>query len=231
MASSRDNWNITRGNSYNYLQPINHTGILASTPIGPVTTTFGVVDETRSFPALNADRNNNKALLFGASGGGETWSASFAGTYGDSPAFYSNDSSKNELILDFIGRWTPGEHFSTYVNFDYISSDVNGAADNVDGYGISGAARFAFSERTGLAGRIEYLSLGDDLNNDLAIWGVTATLDHKLTDALTLRSEVRYDMATDGELLTGGGDDLYIGDDASGYDDQFTAGVEVLYGF
>jgi hypothetical protein len=230
VASSKDNWNITRGNVYNYLQPINHTGVLASTPIGPVTTTFGVVDETRAFPARNADRNNNKALLFGVSGGGETFSGSFAGTYGDSP--FSNNSSNNELILDFIGRWNPTASLSTYVNADYISTDVNGAADSVDGYGIAGAARFAFNETTGLAGRFEYLSLEDDLNNDLKIWELTGTLDHKLTDALTLRGEVRYDSASEADLLTGAGDDLYTGDDGPFDDDsQVTLGVEVLYGF
>ncbi|HEU4427801.1 MAG TPA: outer membrane beta-barrel protein, partial [Myxococcota bacterium] len=71
VAQANANWNITRGNVYNFLQPINHTGLLASTPVGPVTATLGVVDETRAFPALSTDRNNNKAILFGLGGGGE----------------------------------------------------------------------------------------------------------------------------------------------------------------
>ena len=33
VAQAKDNWNVTRGNVYNFLQPINHSGILASTPI------------------------------------------------------------------------------------------------------------------------------------------------------------------------------------------------------
>jgi hypothetical protein len=102
VAQANGNWNITRGNVYNFFQPINHMGLLASTPIGPITTTFGLVEETRSFPALNTDRNNNKAILFGVSGGAGAFSGSFAGTYGDSPA--SSNNGDNEVILDFIAR-------------------------------------------------------------------------------------------------------------------------------
>jgi hypothetical protein len=227
VAQANGNWNITRGNIYNYLQPINHTGILASTPIGPVTTTFGVVDETRAFPALNTDRNNNKAILFGLSGGAGAFSGSFAGTYGDSP--FSGSSEDNEVILDFIARWTPNETFSTYLNFDWTSTESGG--NTVDGYGFAGAARFAFNDSTGVAGRVEYMSLSDDFSGDLEIWGITGTLDHKLLDSLTLRGEVRYDSAGAADLLTGGGDDLYFGDDGQDYDDQVTVGVELLYGF
>lgn len=227
VAQANANWNVTRGNVYNFLQPINHTGLLASTAIGPVTATLGVVDETRAFPALNSDRNNNKAVLFGLAGGGEVFSGSFAGTYGDSPA--SGDSDDNEVILDFIGRWTPSESFASYVNFDWISTESGG--NEVDGYGVAAAGRFAFTEKTGLAGRFEYLSLEDDFSNDLQIWGITGTLDHLVAPGLTLRGEVRFDKASDGELLTGGGDDIYFGDDGFDYDDQVTAGVELIYGF
>jgi hypothetical protein len=225
VAQANGNWNITRGNVYNYLQPINHTGVLASTPIGPVTATFGVVDETRVFPATNTDKNNNKALLFGLSGGGETFSGSFAGTYGDSP--FSSSPEDNELILDFIGRWTPNEKLSTYVNFDWVSSDSG--TNTVDGYGLAGAARFAFNDTTGIAGRVEYLSLEDEFGGDLKTWELTGTLDHKLLESLTLRAEVRYDSAAAADLLTGGGDDLYFGDDGFDYDDQVTMGVELIY--
>jgi hypothetical protein len=228
VAQANANWNITRGNVYNYLQPINHTGLLVSSPIGPVSASFGVVDATRAFPALNADSNNNKAILFGLSGGGEVFSGSFTGTYGDSPA--SGDSDDNEYILDFIGRWVPNESFSSYLNFDYISTEVGGG-NSVDGYGFAGAGRFAITEATGVAGRFEYVSLEDDFSNDLQIWGITGTIDHLLAPGLTLRGEIRFDKASEGELITGGSDDIYFGDDGFDYDDQVTAGVEVIYGF
>lgn len=229
VAQANGNWNITRGNVYNFLQPINHTGILASTAIGGVTASFGVVDETRNFPALNADRNNNKAILFGLSGGGETFSGSFTGTYGDSPSSFSSDSDDNEVILDFIARFTPNEKFSSYVNLDYISSDFG--SNSLDGIGVAGAARFAITDATGIAGRFEYLTLEDDTNSDIKIWGITGTVDHKLTDALTVRGEVRFDKASDVDFLTGGGDDIYFGDDGFDYDDQVTLGLEMIYGF
>jgi hypothetical protein len=221
VAQANGNWNITRGNVYNYLQPINHTGILASTPVGPVTASFGLVDETRNFPALNVDRNNNKAILFGISGGGETFSGSFAGTYGDSPSSFSNDSDDNEVILDFIGRWTPNEKFASYVNFDYVSSDF-GAGD-VTGIGVSAAGRFAITDSTGVAGRVEYLNLDPDGGGDFGIWGLTGTVDHALGGGLTVRGEVRYDSLTESGTL-------YFGDDGPGDDDsQVTAGIELIY--
>jgi len=225
VAQANGNWNITRGNVYNFLQPINHTGLLVSTPIGGVTASFGVVDETRAFPALNADRNNNKAILFGLSGGGEKFSGSFAGTYGDSPL--SGDSDDNEVILDFIARFTPSETFSSYVNFDYVSSDFG--SNSLDGYGLAAAARLALSDSTGVAGRFEYLSLeDDDFGSDLTIWGITGTLDHQLADGLTLRGEIRFDKSVDADFLVGS-DDLYFGDSGQSYDDQVTAGIELIY--
>jgi hypothetical protein len=222
VAQANGNWNVTRGNVYNYLQPINHTGVLASTPIGPVTATFGVVDETRAFPATNADKNNNKALLFGLAATGETFAGSFAGTYGRSPTGATKHDK--ELILDVIARFTPNETISSYVNFDYISSE-NSAIPSLefDGFGISGATRVALGEKSGVAGRVEYLKLDPDAGNDFGIWGLTGTFDHKLTDALTLRGELRYDALTESG-------NLYVGDDGPGDDDsQVTAGVELIY--
>ncbi len=222
VASSKDNWNITRGNVYNFLQPINHTGILASTPIGPVNASFGFVDETRAFPALNADANKNKALLFSLSGGGETVSASFAGTYGRAPLGTTADDK--EFILDGILRFNPSETISTYVNVDYVSMEDSATVDT-DAFGIAGAARVAFTESTGLAGRVEYVKIDPDGFGEFGIWGITGTLDHKLTDALTLRGEVRFDSLTeDGQVF-------YIDEDSGLTDDQVTAGVELLYGF
>jgi hypothetical protein len=220
VAQSKDNWNITRGNVYNYLQPINHTGVLASTAIGPATATFGFVDETRAFPATNADKNRNKALLFGVSATGEKLAGSFAGTYGRAPG--GSRAGDKELILDWIARFTPNEKLSSYVNFDYISSE-NTADPTLayDGFGVAGAARFAVTDATGIAGRVEYLKLNPDLGSDFGIWGITGTLDHKLTDALTLRGELRYDaLTTSGEL--------YVDKDGL-TDDQVTAGLELIY--
>jgi hypothetical protein len=228
VAQANGNWNITRGNVYNFLQPINHMGLLATTPIGPVSASFGLVEETRSFPALNSDRNSNKAILWGVSGGAGVFSGSFAGTYGDSPSSFSSDHNDNEFILDFIARFTPNEKFSSYVNFDWVSSEVG--SNSIDGYGIAAAGRFALGDSTGIAGRFEYLSLeDDDFGSDLQIWGITGTVDQKLTEGLTLRGEIRYDSASDADLLTGGGDNIYFGDDGFDYDDQVTLGVEVIY--
>ena len=227
VAQARDNWNVTRGNVYNYLQPINHTGVLASTALGPVTATFGVVDETRAFPATNVDKNNNKALLFGLSASGETFAGSFAGTYGRAPqgvSVFTPSKNDKELILDFIARFTPNERISSYVNFDYISAENSfDPFNDYDGFGVSAAARFALAESTGVAGRVEYLKLDPQAGSDFGIWGITGTVDHALVGGLTVRGEVRYDaLTTSGALYTGN-------DGAFDDDDQVTVGVELLY--
>ena len=65
VAQTVYNFNITRGNLYNLFQPITHVGVLASTEIGGFSLSVGGANETRSFPALDADVQKDKALLWG----------------------------------------------------------------------------------------------------------------------------------------------------------------------
>ena len=95
------------------------------------------------------------------------------------------------------------------------------------------SGRYAVTERTGVALRAEYVDI-DNFNgpgSDLSVWGLTSTVDYKLTDDLTVRGEVRYDSISDGG-------DLFVTDNSFGVnaaefdeDDQITAGVEVIYTF
>jgi len=241
------NFNISRGQVYNLFQPITHLGLLASTSVAGVDLSLGVVDETRSFPASDIDSNKDKAILWGLGQSFDTWKWSFAGVSGaaDSGALFDQPAGDRETILDLILGWTPNEKFSAYVNADWIQTEVSRALDTtvdppvtvpvdfeVEGYGIAVAGRYAFTEATGFALRGEWVDLDDFFGEDteLQMWTLTGTLDHKLTDQLTLRGELRYDAIADAESDTG--DDLFFDSDGElGEDDELVAGVEVIYSF
>jgi hypothetical protein len=238
------NFNISRGQVYNLFQPITHLGLLASTSVAGVDVSLGVVDETRSFPGSDIDRNKDKAALFGVGQTFETWKWSFAGVTGSADSGSLNDqpAGDRETILDLILGWTPNEKFSGYVNADWIQTEVSRVSNpapppdtlpadfEVEGYGIAVAGRYAFTEATGFALRGEWVDLDEFFGEDteLKTWTLTGTVDHKLTDQLTLRGEVRYDAIADADP----DDDQFFDSDGDlGEDDEVVAGVEVIYSF
>ncbi len=242
VVQSPMNFNITRGNVYQFFQPITHTGITASTDIGPASVTLGLVNETRSFPAADIDLNNNKAVLWSAAWSDEDSGLgfSFNGVHGasDSGAGQDTFSGDKETILDFILSYDPNENFSGYINADWIRTEnsVAGSVGDTDGYGISAAGRVAINDRTGFALRAEYIDLSPDNTGNLRIWGLTGTVDYKLTEKLMVRGELRYDQGI------GSADEIFfrsgsstLGQPGSGIsaskDDQLVAGVEAIYTF
>jgi hypothetical protein len=227
VAQAPQNFNITRGHVYNLFQPITHTGILASTNVGGADVSLGFVNETRSFPAADIDLNKDKAVIWSVGSGNEVISWSFNGTYGasDSGQGGNTPAGDRETILDLILTYSPSDQFTTYVNADYIDSENSWFDGEFDGYGISWGSRYAFTERTGGALRLEYVDLDFDQGGDFEVWGITTTVDHALTEQLMLRGEVRYDNVADG------GDPFVDEDMPFGEDDQITAGVEVIYSF
>ena len=256
VALAPYNFNISRGHVYNLFQPITHTGLFASTEVGGVDLGFGVVNETRSFPAADIDFDNGKALLWSLGYGLGDFGLSFAGTWGqaDSGAGGNLRAGNRELILDWILSWDPSDRFSAYVNVDVLRSDrprsvIPGLGEvdaDVDGEGVAVAARYQLTDSTGVALRGEYaamdnhpfagdlflVSTGTGLRallvpGDLELWGITATIDHLLGDSLLLRGELRYD-STDGD----GNDNLFAdGDRVLAEDDQLVGLLEVIYKF
>ena len=192
------NFNISRGQVYNLFQPITHLGLLASTSVAGVDVSLGVVDETRSFPANDIDRNKDKAALFGVGQTFETWKWSFAGVTGSADSGSLNDqpAGDRETILDLILGWTPNEKFSGYVNADWIQTEVSRTLDTtvtppvvvpadfeVEGYGIAVAGRYAFTEATGFALRGEWVDLDEFFGEDteLKTWTLTGTVELLIT--------------------------------------------------
>ena len=235
VVQAPDNFNITRGHVYNLFQPITHTGILASTGVAGLDVSLGFVNETRSFPANDIDRNKNKAVLWSIGGGGDQFSWSVNGTHGDADSGLGFDApaGDKETIVDVILSFSPTEQFTTYINADYIETENTRGGADIQGYGVAWASRYAVNERTGVAFRAEYVDLDNFFGrgSDLEVWGLTGTVDYKLTSDLTVRGEVRYDDISDGGNLFVDDNSFAPGVADFDQDSQITAGVEVIYTF
>jgi hypothetical protein len=244
------NLNITRGNVWTLLQPINHTGVTVAYPIAENGTfTIGFVNETRCFPACDVDLNKNKAVIGAFAWDMDTVGFQVSGTWGaaDSGQFSSNPppgritpAGNDEYILDLIVNWDPTEKFSGYLNSTYINSDNSDEINGFSGYGVSLAGRYAFTEKFGFAMRGEWVDL--DLERtattgpNFQVWNVTGTFDYSLTDALMLRAEARYDVAREGSM--GLQDIFFEGNTSSSFptydasrNDQLVGAIEVIYNF
>jgi hypothetical protein len=166
--------------------------------------------------------------------------------------------SDSIALLDLVATWDPTENLSTWINFDYYwfnnaGEDDGGAPydfDRMNIYGISTGIRWGFLENTGATIRFEWLrseyvpyildgsGVSDTwwgFGQDIDLFSLTATVDHALTDNLTVRVEGRYDWGGASDM----GDDLFTTArpfDEGGYDaytrsDQGMGLVELMYRF
>jgi Putative beta-barrel porin-2, OmpL-like. bbp2 len=254
------NFNITRGNVWNLMEPITNMGLLVSSGFGEGgTITAGVVNETRSFPARDVDLNNNKAVTWLVGYDWEKFGISTSGIWGSADsgqqAFAGSDAQitpagDKEQIYNLLLKFMPTEKFKAYINADYLISDnSNGLCGNtmgscttglltgqVQGYGVSVAGRYAVTDRVGLALRGEWANLAYDrfqnYNDTLRIYGFTGTVDFKVTDNLLVRAEGRYDQGSSG--TSPDFNNVFFGN-GGGTDvnqsGQVTGGVEVVYSF
>jgi hypothetical protein len=254
VAQANANWNITRGNVYNLLQPIDHVGILLSTGWdNGVDFAVGVVNDP--LPQSQPDFNNGKAILGHLGYTADSWSIALNGTWG-------NDTAGNEQpdlgIIDLVATWDPFDRLSLWLNADLVLRDDDATSDDPNAWGLAVAGRWAWTERLGTAIRWEFVdddgreftahsgsgcsgldTLGvTNVETECQIYSVTATVDFKLTQALTLKGEVRYDNAdlhgissetvfNDSDSPAGPGP----GPGGGGGDDQLLVGFEALYEF
>jgi hypothetical protein len=194
VAPTVYNLNITRGNNYNLLQPINLVGFLAETKLGEyVDVGVGVVNETSS--DVDIDLNNDKAATWHIGVTGEELSASFNGIYGSSNSInlgkgFTSDGitpigaleADKDIIYDLIVRWDPFDWFSWYVNGNYRETDVEqlGGIDAPNGdftaWGVSTAGRFAITDKLGFALRGEYTKDADSFYSALPFTGATVVM-------------------------------------------------------
>lgn len=242
MPNTVYNWNITHGNVYQLLEPLDHIGIIAEYAFGDSGFEASLGGVNGFFPD-DPDQNDAKSVLGRIGWSNDSVSAAVNGMWGGESFAFDGD----ELgIVNGVVTWDATERLSFWMNGDYMwAEDTAG-----DAWGIAAAGRFGITERTGIALRGEYvadsdefLGLGgfdaagnfwDPLNPDelaaptgFEIWGITATLDHLLTDHLMIRGEVRYDNIDKDDT-----DNAEFLEDSGDFDnDQIVLGVEAIYNF
>lgn len=248
VAQAPYNWNITRGNVYNLLQPIDHVGFLASTELGGgFDLTVGVINDF-VFAAPQPSTTDGVGFLGQlAYSGAESWSASFN-------VLHANDTAGRDqpttTILDLVVSWDITEKLAFLMNADLLLRDDDAFSNDPNAWGISLATRYAWTERLGTALRYEFVDddgqvygcsgaqPASNLETECQIHSLTLTSDFALTDALTIKGEVRYDVAD----IHDNSDDVFFDNDtgarrAAGLaaptrgDDQVVVGVEAIYAF
>jgi len=252
VAQAPYNFNITRGNVYNRLQPITHVGILASMdlPAG-FDITLGVVNNPNIAPlgtgglAPQADGNDNKTFIGHLGYTAESWSVSLNGLVGGTNG---GDEEPNYGILDLIVEATPIEGLTLVMNADLVTGDNDSNTNLVVGpledsdpnaWGVALTANYDWTERFATAMRYEFVD--DDGNvfacsrapnlveNECQIHSLTGTVAYALTDDLKVRGEVRWDHAD----IKGFSDQSVYNDSAGPQSDekQILWGVEAIYEF
>ncbi len=251
VAGTIYNYQITRGNVWNLLEPIDHIGVTAGYAFGD--TGFDVMGGVANGVApRDPDNNESKSLLGHVGWANETLSVGVNGLYGNE----FTASSENALtILNGVVKFNPTDRLALYVNGDY-STIANGG--NAKAWGVATGGRFGITDRTGISLRGEYVADNDGylgfgawengtvsefitdggqtfVSSDVKIFGVTATVDHLLTDQLMVRGEVRWDNVrhsgntSNGEFFNGSLDDSES--DFGLKSNQVTLGAEVVYNF
>jgi hypothetical protein len=243
VAQTIYNWNITRGSLYNLLQPIDHIGILAQYAFGD--SGFDIaLGGVNGFGNNDPDINDAKSFLGKIGWTGEKASVALSNIYGGE--IQGRDGGETG-VLDLVAKFNATDRLGFWFNGDYAYNDNFGK----NGWGVAAAGRFGITERTGIALRGEYVELdqtpfgfygftssGADLNADGFVddvlvqsetntWGITATVDHLLTDHLMIRAEARYD-----DINKDDADNEEFFKDSDDLDgDQIVVGAEVIYNF
>jgi hypothetical protein len=241
MADSTYNFNITHSSVYNLLEPLNHIGVIASYEFGDTgfDSSFGVAN---GFLEDDPDQNSAKSILGHVGWANDLLSVAVNGIWGGEQEGSSGDKSG---VVNGLITLDPNERWSFWINADYAWID---ASQNPYGWGVAAAGRFAITDRTGIALRAEYVTDNDDffgfgglddngdfidgedgsllVPTDIQVWGVTATVDHLLTDNLMIRGEVRWDNISKDDV----DDEFFKGNDDYS-DNQVVLGAEVIYNF
>ncbi len=242
------NWNVTRGLVWQ-LQPVTHTGVtLSGNLAGGMYWGAGVVNNIDNTVNGGFDTNNVKTGLIQGGIAGDNYKVQLTGLIGPGdtgflPGFASQAGNSDEgqvFYTDLVATYNPSDALALWLNFDWITqrNDTGGGSkENI--YATAVAGRLKLTERTGLATRFEYVKGAEVCRNggcplagaddSFDLYSLTGTLDHALTDSLTLRGEVRWDMG-DAESST---DNFFVGPDAmvATRDSRTMAIAEMLYRF
>jgi len=255
VAQAPYNYNITRGMLYTQ-QPINHTGVKISSKYdNGLDWMLGVANTagTNSL-ATQHDTDDEKTFLWRIGYEmSDTLAVGVNGLYGGDCSVNSGSSPGNvgrcntsgtskdkQGIVDVVINWDPSDKLSTYTEGMYGWSDFEGRNGGPSVMGVAAAGRYAFTDATGAAFRFEYLSFDDNYaevarasdKDDHDLWSITATVDHALTEHLTVKAEIAYQEGS----ASKGSDQIFFYDDhkngdITDDDSDVLLGVQMIYEF
>jgi hypothetical protein len=126
-------------------------------------------------------------------------------------------NSDRQVLFDWTINWDPSDRLSTWLNASYMYTDEEERVGDPDIFGVAVAGRYGITDATGIALRLEYIKSKDsylelaapplnpstfindgppaaiaNAGDEQEIWTVTATVDHQLTDHLSVKAEVVY---------------------------------------
>lgn len=240
------NYNITRGQVWNLLEPIDHIGIMAGGPIGESGFDWAL-GGVNGFAQDDPDRNDRKSVTGHLGWANDQFSVGVNGLWGGETTGLDGDEAG---LVNLLAKWTPSDRFGMYVNGNFAWMDEpNGTDLDPYAWGVSLAGRFGITDRTGVALRGDFVQdedgfvlysgrsgglrgwdeniYGDPSDLD-QVWSVTGTVDHLLTDQLMIRGEARWDRV---DIDDGPSDVFYKDNDGLNSTDQITLFFEVVYNF
>ncbi len=250
VAQATGNPHISRSNVYNLMQPIDHVGLAAfheRSCLG-VGCTFGLL-LVNGFGVDQPEINDGKTVILHASFDlapvGLTLNA-----HAGHEAF--GDEGVDTRGLNAVVTYDAGGRTTGYLDAGFLATDGPGGTDPKL-FGVAASLRYALTDRLAAAFRADYVGTDrdpvgvasalaalraagvtqvgpGDPDESSRFWSLTGTLDYRLTDALGIRGEIRYDRASVDRFS----DDLFVSDGDRllfGAQSQLTAGAEVVYSF
>jgi hypothetical protein len=224
VAGAPNNVNITRGFTYNLLQPISHVGVTVSQTFDwGGRYTFGGVN---GFAEDQPDPNESKGFLWQLGWGNDTATVLFNGLYEDDIAGPGDD----RFVLDLVGELTPTDNLLFWLNVDYLQTAAGSSqgGDDPNGVGVSVGGRVGITDDLGIGARGEFADFDDDGNSsffDGQLWSATGTVDYALTDNLTWKVEAKYETGENGL------GNSYRNGDSGTEDETVFLGTQLYYAF
>jgi hypothetical protein len=238
VADASKNWQVTRGNLYNLLQPIDHLGLLTTTTIGPVSLGAGIVNEG-NLTVSSPDINKEKTYLGKIGVGNDMFNFSTNVVYGAEGlgAFVQNINETRTGLVDLLATLNM-DAFSMWANVDYVWVEGSRAS----AWGAAVAGMVPLTDVFSAALRLEYLRDKEAGNNGgdpfaivnplrhSEIYGVTGTLAYEIAENLTLKGEVRYDRVIEDDFANIFPEE-FLSNTAKGDNDQVVGLAQVIYAF
>jgi hypothetical protein len=260
VAQDTANFNITRGNVYNMLQPIDHVGVLASTDFGDTgfSGAFGVINDGGNgfFGTGDPDRNEPKSILAQLGWANDTVSITNTVIWGyplwfeDYEDDYRDEDDHDVGLYDLVLTWDPTEKISTWINFNYMWGEGQRDYADFHAWGLAMAGRYAVTERLGIASRFEVVRTDNDMawEDGSCDWaygcifpgsggesvdvnnGTIYSITGTVDYALTNNLTARAEVRYD-NVTKDGNDNEFFDQGGDLRPDQTTAGVQLVYEF